>query len=260
MFYNSLRKKMLKSIATYLVIIFAMMLISYNALISETKKEVESLIERSLLKLYPNSDPKVKVLSTNNDFKGSQIILDKLSIRLNGISFGNIQSDFFTAIYESAKIDFNILKSKNSLNIISNKNMDVRIGVSPSKMERSMQIKMKGMGKKNIKADFKYAPPFVECTYNIPESQLGKDTKAMLVKYIAGSSLEGYLAFKLSAKKNQVYADPSKVILNHFLLPGALVKNFKDVYNPFEALNTIKPFKYSINKCEVQDKFIIFTN
>jgi hypothetical protein len=249
-----------KTTATKLIIVFALIFFWHNALISETKKEVESLIQRSLLKHYPNSDPKVKVLSKSNDFTGSQIILDKLSIRLNDMSFGNIQSDFFTAIYENAKIDLNALKSKSVLKIFSSKNLDIRIGVSPSKMERSMQIKMKGMGKKNIKADFKYSPPFVECTYNVPESQLGKDTKAMLVKYIAGSSLEGYLAFKLSARKNQVYADPSKVILNHFLLPGALVKNFKDVYNPFETLNTIKPFKYSINKCEVQDKFIIFTN
>jgi hypothetical protein len=249
-----------KLLSSNILVFLVLSLCFQQQLISETKAEVEQSIEQALLKSYPNSKPKVKVISKNTDFSGSQISLDKLSIRLNDISLGNIQADFFTVIYENAKIDLNLLKSKSSLKIISNKNMDVRIGVSPAKMEQSMQHKMKSLGKKGIKADFKYSPPFVECTYNVPESQLGKDTKAMLVKYIAGSSLEGYIAFKLSASKNELYADPSKVILNHFLLPSPLVKNFKNVYNPFEALSMIKPFKYSINKCEVQDKFIVFMN
>jgi len=251
---------MVKSLRNNIIILILLCLSFQSQLLSETKSAVETSIEQALLRIYPNSNPKVKVLSKSKVFSGSKITLDKLSIRLNKMSFGNIQADFFTVIYENVKIDLNLLESKKTLKIISNKKMDVRIGVSPSKMNESMQIKMRSLGKKKIKADFKYSPPYVECTYNVPESQLGEDTKAMLVKYIAGKSLEGYLAFKLSAKKNQIYADPSKVILNHFLLPSPLVTNFKDVYNPFEELGVIKPFKYSINKCEVQDKYIVFMN
>lgn len=224
------------------------------------KRDIQESIKKSIVKLYPNSKPIAKIVTKKTNFTGKTLQLDKLSIKLSNVSLGNIQADFFTIILFNAKIDMRLLNNKKNLKIISYSKMKLKIGVSTDKMKESMLIKMKKLGKSKIKADFKFSPPFVECFYNVPESQLGKDTKGMLVKYISGSSFEGYIAFKLSARKNNIYAYPSKVIMNHFLLPSPLVRNFNDIYNPFETIGVIKPFKYKINKAEVQDKFIIFSN
>ena len=227
---------------------------------SLTKSELQDRIISSLEKLYPASKIRAKVLSKSKSFTGSSASLSKLSIRMDNMRLGNIQSDFFTVILDDVKIDLNQITSKNRLKIKSYKSIKLRIGVSTTKMKESFRNKMHSMGKSGIEADFKYSPPYIECFYKVPESQLGEDTKAMLVKYIAGSNLEGYIAFRINAKKNNIYAHPEKVILNHFLLPGTLVGSFESIYNPFETLSVIRPFKYQIDKAEVQDKFIIFTN
>lgn len=227
---------------------------------SLTKTELQNSIITSLEKLYPKSNIKAKVLSNKNSFGGNTASLSKLSIRMDNMSLGVIQSDFLTVILNDVKIDLNEITSKSRFKILSYKSIKLRIGVSTSKMKESFSRKMHSMGKSGIAADFKYSPPYIECFYKVPESQLGEDTKAMLVKYIAGSNLEGYIAFRIDAKRNNIYAHPDKVILNHFLLPKALVDSFKSVYNPFETLSVIKPFKYTIDKAEVQDKYIIFTN
>ena len=253
-----MEKSLRNSICTIVISLILIFGITPN-IYAIDKKELQANIKKSLVKLYPNCKPIAKVISKKSSFTGKTVQLDKLSIKLNNVSLGNIQADFFTIIFNNAKIDLRTLNKK-ALKIISYNKMKLKIGVSPAKMEKSMQIKMKGLGKSKIKTDFKFSPPYVECFYNVPESQLGNETKGMLVKYISGSNIEGYMAFKLGVKSNNLYAYPSKVIMNHFLLPSPLINNFNDVYNPFETIWVIKPFKYKINKVEVQDKYIIFSN
>ena len=240
------------------LLIFLFTCFAYNANAIDIKG-IEEKIKSALNRFHKGSRIKVKVLSSKENFFGRTATLKRLSIKIGDVSLGNIQADFLTIIYDNPKIDLKKLNS-NKMKIDSYNKMSIKIGVSKEKMKQSMQKKMRGIGKKSIKTDFKYSPPFVECFYHVPESQLGKDTKAMLIKYIAGSNLEGYMAFKLSAKKNMLYADPKKVIMNHFLLPARLVNKFENVYNPFETIAVAKPFRYKINKVTVQDKYIIFSN
>ena len=117
------------------------------------KRELQESIKKSLVKLYPNCKPIAKVISKKSSFTGQTVQLDKLSIKLNNVSLGNIQANFFTIIFNNVKIDLRTLNKK-VLNIISYKKMKLKIGVSPEKMEKSMQIKMKGLGKSKIMCIF----------------------------------------------------------------------------------------------------------
>jgi hypothetical protein len=77
-----------------------------------------------------------------------------------------------------------------------------------------------------------------------------------LDKFIKGGKLEGYAAFQIKVKNNELYALSSKVIVNHFLIPNPILREWETKFNPFDGIPVLKPFHYSINNVVVQNKYI----
>ncbi|HLZ20290.1 MAG TPA: hypothetical protein VKO67_11775, partial [Smithellaceae bacterium] len=63
-----------------------------------------------------------------------------------------------------------------------------------------------------------------------------------------GNRLEGYAAVRLTAGVNTLSAAPAKVIVNHFVIPDAILKELQRMVNPSDRIPVLSPFQYSINK------------
>ncbi len=186
--------------------------------------------------------------------------IKRLLVKIDGIVLEQFVADHMTLAYESPVIELNKLKKEKELKFLSYSKSKVSILASVESLEKYFINKANQFNKKNVRISIKFTPPYIECFYNVPASEITSESIQLLKPFIKQGEVEGYAAFKIEAKDNTLYAFSSKVITNHFLLPNAILKTFEARFNPFDNIPVVKPFQYNINNITVQSKYIFLTN
>ena len=187
-------------------------------------------------------------------------LLKRLVVKLDGVPLGHMTADHMTLIYEDPVIDLVRLSRLKEPNLQSYSKNRASILISEKSIERYLEKRARELKRKYNAVSIKFAPPFVECRFDVPVSEISPETMKLLEKFVKKSRLEGYAAFQIKAKDNALYAFSSKVIVNHFLIPDFILKEFQTKFNPFDGIPPIKPFHYSLNSVTVQNKYLFLTN
>ncbi len=220
----------------------------------QNSSQLELQIQNVLKRIYPRNPITVKVVANPSNTYD----LKTLSVKIENIRDGLFSIDIFTIIFQNPKLDFNALK-KNTLKILSANSFKANVFLSPQALENYIRDKAKSLGRKNINVSINLSDPFVEATYDVPTSQISKESQSILSKFIT-KSLNGYAAFTFKIRNNALSAYSTKVILNHFLLPEQVLKYFTSNHNPFEEVPQIYPFSYRLNNVTVQKNYLHLSN
>jgi len=187
-------------------------------------------------------------------------VLKTLTVKFDGITLGQMVADYMTIIYEDPVIDLVKLKQSKEVNISSYSKNKVSILISTGGIEKYFSSKANQIKKRYNKISIKFSPPYIECFFDVPAQEISPETLKLLDKFIKGGKLEGYAAFQIKVKNNEFYALSSKVIVNHFLIPELILREFQTKFNPFDSIPVVKPFQYSIHNLTVQNKYLFLTN
>ena len=179
-----------------------------------------------------------------------------LAVKVEGAMLGGIVADYVTVVYEKPIIDFNQLKKAKKFKIISSSGSKAGILISKKAIERYIAGKVK----KQVRISIRFSPPYAECFFNIPVSDIPPETLKLLDKYLKGKKLEGYAAVQMKAKDNALSIQSSKVIVNHFLIPDAIRQELQNSFKQVERIPILSPLRYSINNVTVQNNYIFLTN
>jgi hypothetical protein len=179
-----------------------------------------------------------------------------LAVKVEGAMLGGIVADYVTVVYEKPIIDFNQLKKAKKFKIISSSGSKAGILISKKAIERYIAGKVK----KQVRISIRFSPPYAECFFDIPVSEIPPETMKLLHKYVKGKKLEGYAAIQVKAKDNALSVLSSKVIVNHFLIPDAIRQGLQNSFKQSERIGVLSPLRYSINNVTVQNNYIFLTN
>ncbi|MCX6175459.1 MAG: hypothetical protein NTZ27_11960 [Ignavibacteriales bacterium] len=246
----------LLNIRSYFLIFLLFGEISLSAFQITNKENLEKTIEKAIAREINCKEIKVKtILDSNNPSK-----INNLAIRMDGVNIGGIIADYITIQYNYPILDNKNLKNKAKLKFLSYSDQKVAILLSINSLQNYLSLKEKEFGKNNVNIRLKFSPPFIECFYDVPQKEIASETAQIISKFIPGDKLEGYAAFTLQSKKSELSAYSSKVILNHFLIPGSILSIFEKKFNPFEKISAINIFNFEINNIVVQSKYVLLTN
>jgi len=186
--------------------------------------------------------------------------LKSLAIKFDDIILGPMMADHMTLIYEDPVIDLIRLKKEKEFKILSYSKNKVGILISAKSIEAYLEHKAKQFEKKYNRISIKFSPPYLECLFDVPASEVSPETLQLVKPFVKNAKLEGYAAFRMEAKDNALYASSSKVIVNHFLVPERILRELQNRFNPFDAIPTLHPFQYSMNHVTVQNQYIFLSN
>jgi hypothetical protein len=179
-----------------------------------------------------------------------------LAVKVEGAVLGGMVADYVTVLYEKPVIDFNQLKKAKRFKIISSSNSKAGILIS----KKAIESYIAGKVKKQVRISIRFSPPYAECFFDIPVSAIPPKTLKLLDKYVKGKKLEGYAAVQFKAKDNALSILSSKVIVNHFLIPGAVRQELQNSSKQVERIRVLSPLRYSINNVTVQNNYLFLTN
>lgn len=220
------------------------------------KEDLEKTIGKAIAREINCKEIKVKInFDSNIPSK-----INNLAVRMDGVNIGGIIADYITIQYNNPSLDYKNLKNQGKLKFLSYSDQKVNVLLSINSLQNYLSLKEKEFGKKNVNIRLKFSPPFIECFYDVPQKEIASETAQIISKFIPGDKLEGYAAFTLHAKKSELSAHSSKVILNHFLIPGSILSTFENKFNPFEKISAINIFNFEINNVVVQSKYVLLTN
>jgi hypothetical protein len=186
--------------------------------------------------------------------------MKSLAVKFEGVVLGEMVADHMTVLYEKPVIDLNQLKKAKEFKVLSSSKSKVSILISAKAMEGYLAGKAKQLQKKYNRISIKFSPPYTECFFDVPDSEISPKTLKLLDKFVKGGKPEGYAAFRMKAKDNALSALSSKVIVNHFLIPDVILQELQDTFNPFDRIPVLSPFQYSINNVNVQNNYLFLTN
>ena len=186
--------------------------------------------------------------------------MKSLAVKFEGAVLGGMVADYMTLLYENPVIDLGQLKKANELKIRSSSKSKVSILLSAKAIEGYVAGRAKQLHKKYNRISIKFSPPYIECFFDVPASEISPETLKLLDKFVKGGKLEGYAAFRMKAKDNALSALSSKVIVNHFLIPDVILEELQNKSNPFDRIPVLSPFQYSINNVNVQNNYLLLTN
>jgi hypothetical protein len=219
-------------------------------------KQIEDDITKALIKTLQCQKIEVHVRVSEDTSHSIQ----NLVIMIDDLRLGQFTADRMTVLYENPIINLQKLKKEKELQLLSYGKNKVSILTSVESLQKYFREKAKQLNRKSVQITLKFTPPYVECFYNVPVSEISPESVQLLQAFVRGGKVEGYAAFILEAKNNALYAHSSKVIINHFLLPNATLEIFQKKFNPFDEIPVPKPFSYKINNLTVQPKYIFLTN
>ncbi len=231
---------------------------------------LENEILTSLKRSIPCKKIEVRIRQAGDD----PGVIKILAVKLEGVALGHMTADYMTIVYEKPLIDLQLLKRAKKFKILSAAKTKVSILISAKAYEDYLAAQARRLQNKNFRLSIRFSPPYVESRFSIPVSGisagslklLNKYTKdhqsasAQLAAFLKGNKLEGYAAFQISARQNALSAVPAKVIVNHFVVPGAILQETRNLFNPFDRVAVLPPFQYAINRVTVQNNYLFFTN
>ena len=243
---------------SFFILIILILPISSIAISPDPSKK--SPLEEEVFKALSKSIQCKKIEVQIGSTKEKANILKTLTVKFDGINLGQMVADYMTLIYEDPVIDLVKLRQSKELNISSYSKSKVSILISTGAIEKYFSNKAKESKKRYNRISIKFSPPHIECFFDVPAEEISPETLKLLDKFIKGGKLEGYAAFQIKVKNNELYALSSKVIVNHFLIPELILRELQTKFNPFDSIPVVKPFQYSINNLTVQNKYLFLTN
>jgi hypothetical protein len=227
---------------------------------SETPELTNMPLENEIMKILSRNIQCKKIVVQIRLSKEKPNEIKTLAVKFESAVLGGIVADYITVLYEKPVIDYNQLKKAKKFKIISSSENKVGILISIKAIERYIAGKIKKLQKKQVRISIRFSPPYAECFFDIPVSEIPPKTLKLLDKYVKGKRLEGYAALQMKAKDNALSALSSKVIVNHFLIPGAIRQKLQNTFNPFDRIPVLSPLRYSINNVNVQNNYLFLTN
>jgi hypothetical protein len=244
----------------YILFVFLLLISPFSSIAKSPDPTKKSPLEEEVLKALSKSMQCKNIEVQIESAKEKANILKTLTVKFDGINLGQMVVDYMTIVYEDPVIDLLKLRQSKELNIPSYSKSKVGILISSGAIERYLGNKANQIGKRYNKISIKFSPPYIECLFDVPASEISPETLQLLNKFVKGAKLEGYAAFQIKAKNNDLYALSSKVIVNHFLIPDLILKELQTKFNPFDGIPVLRPFQYSINNLTVQNKYLFLTN
>ncbi len=255
---KSCKNKALGALLCFLVI--AAVLVCPCALSAKAPELAAKALEDEISKALGKTIAckKMEVLVRMSKDKPGEIKI--LAVKMEGTALGKMAADYVTVIYEKPVIDIDQLQKAKKFKILSSAKTRVSILISARSVEEYITSRAKQLQIKNYRASIRFSPPYAECLFNVPASAVSPKILKILDKFVKGNRLEGYAAARLTAKANTLSAAPAKVIVNHFVIPDAILKELQRMVNPSDRIPVLSPFQYSINKVAVQNNYIFLTN
>jgi len=242
-------------------ILFFLLLINPISSIAKSPDPTKkSPLEEEVLKALSKSIQCKKIEVQIGFAKEKANVLKTLTVKFDGINLGQMVADYMTIVYEDPVIDLIKLRQSKELNISSYSKSKASILISSGTIERYLDNKAKELKKRYNRISIKFSPPYIECFFDVPAKEIYPETLKLLDKFIKGGKLEGYAAFQIKVKNNELYALSSKVIVNHFLIPELILRELQTKFNPFDGIPVPRPFQYSIDNLTVQNKYLFLTN
>jgi len=183
-----------------------------------------------------------------------------LAVKFESAVLGNMVVDYITVVYEKPVIDLNQLRSAKKFKILSASNNKVGILISAKAIDNYIAAKAKQYRNNQARVSVRFSPPYAECFFDIPVSGIPPQTMKLLAGYVKGKKIEGYAAMQMSAKNNAIGIQSSKTIINHFLIPSAIIQKLQNILNPVDRVFVLTPFRYSINNVTVQNNYLFLSN
>jgi hypothetical protein len=165
-----------------------------------------------------------------------------------------------TVVYEKPVIDLNQLRSAKKFKILSSSNNKVGILISAKAIDNYIAAKAKQYRNNQARVSVRFSPPYAECFFDIPVSEVPPQTLKLLAGYVKGKKLEGYAAVQMSAKNNSLWVQSSKAIVNHFLIPGTIIQKLQNTLNPVDRVFFPASLRYAINNVTVQNNYLFLSN
>jgi hypothetical protein len=192
--------------------------------------------------------------------EGKSENLKSLLIKFEGVSKNFLPADYVTVQYTNPVIDLRALRNSGAFSVISQSDFKIGVLVSDQALKNEFDRRAKRSNVRYNKFLIKFTPPYIELEFDIPAGAIPSEDRKVVEKFIKNKKFEGYAALRLEVRDNKVFASPTKVILNHFLLPTAVVEELSKRINPLYPIPIIRPFNYSLEKVGVQKKYIFFSN
>jgi hypothetical protein len=183
-----------------------------------------------------------------------------LAVKFENAVLGNMVVDYITVVYEKPVIDFNQLTKAKKFKILSSSNNKVGILISAQAIDNYIAAKAKQYRNNQARVSVRFSPPYAECFFDMPVSGIPPQTLKLLAGYVKGKKIEGYAAVQMSAKNNSLWVQSSKAIINHFLIPGAVIQKLQNILNPIDRVFVLTPLLYSINHVSVQNNYLFLSN
>jgi hypothetical protein len=183
-----------------------------------------------------------------------------LAVKLENAALGGMTADYVTVLYEKPVIDMTLLRKAKKFKIISSSGSKAGILISANAIEKYIAARIKQYQKKPVRVSIRFSPPYAECFFNGPVSEIDPKILKLLGKYMKGKNMEGYAAIQMKAKDNALSAVPSKLIINHFLIPDTVCQELQNMIKTIDRVPVLPLLRYSINNVTVQKNYLFLTN
>ena len=227
----------------------------WTATESYPEQSIDSEIANALRKVVKCE--RVEIRTKTGDSKSGN--LKTLLIRLVGMPKHVLPADFVTVQYANPNIDLLALK-KSNFKMKSYSNCKIGMLVSEQTIKNEFDRAAKRLKLHYNKFQFKFTPPYIEVEFDLPASAIPPKDRKLVEKFVRNKRLEGYAALRLEVHDKKISASPVKVVLNHFLLPTAVVSELKKRVNPIYQVPRIRPFAYDLAKIDIMKQHVFLSN
>jgi hypothetical protein len=242
--------------AHLMIVLLSAILLFFTVSDSYALESLDSDISKALRKIVKCE--KIEIKTNRGDNKSGK--LKSLLIRLVAMPKHILPADYVTVQYANPDIDLSALKKSNNFKIKSYSNFKIGMLVSEQTVKSEFEKTAKRLKLRYNKFLIKFTPPYIELEFDIQADSIPLKDRKLVEKFIRNKRLEGYAALRLEIHGNKIIASPVKVILNHILLPTALVSELKKRVNPIYNIPRIRPFDYDLVKVDIMKQHIFFSN
>ncbi len=235
--------------------ILSVVLVLFAASDLHSRESLDGEIARALRRTVKCERVEIKT-SAADDTSGNpkSLFIKFVSLPVNGVPVD------VAVQYDDPKIDFKALRSAHTFKITSHANLGVKVLIP----ERTIQDEFARTAKRlNFRYDkflIKFSPPYVELEFSIPATTLAPQDRKLVEKFMVNDRFDGYAALRLEVRDNRVFVAPAKVILNHFLLPKAVLAELQKRVNPIYQIPRMLPFHYTLGKADLLQHYIFLSN
>jgi len=243
----------------YFYVIFAGLMFS-SAAFAEAPRSAAGQLEAEIKQVLERTIKCKNIIVRITMSKEKPGEIKTLAVKVEGAVLGNMATDYITVVCEKPVIDFNQLRKAKKFKIISSSGNKVGILVSANAINSYIAAKARQYHNDQARVSVRFSPPYAECFFDIPVSAVPPKTLKLLAGYVKGKKIEGYAALQMQAKNNALYALSSKAIVNHFLIPGAVLKELQSTLNPVDRVPVFAPMRFAINHVNVQNNYLFLSN